>query len=146
MIRNSLKLKQTKYPSKVKMNKLQSWNGLYSNENKLQPHTIQQKNFKNIKEATKGMPIPSTSSLRACCRSVVSSSLWPHGLLYPTRLLCPWIFQARILESAAVSSSRGSSQPRDWTFISCIGRWTLYHYTTWEALRLILGYLKILHS
>ena len=80
MIRNSLKLKQTKYPSKVKMDKLQSWNGLYSNENKLQPHTIQQKNFKNIKEATKGTPIPFTASLHVCCRSVVSNSLWPHGL------------------------------------------------------------------
>ena len=36
------------------------------------------------------------------------------------------IFQARILEWAAISSSRGSSQPRDRTnvsFISCIGRW-----------------------
>ena len=30
------------------------------------------------------------------------------------------IFQARILESVAVPSSRGSSQPRDWTRVSCI--------------------------
>ena len=30
------------------------------------------------------------------------------------------IFQARILEWVAISSSRGSSQPRDWTFVSCI--------------------------
>ena len=30
------------------------------------------------------------------------------------------IFQARILEWAAISFSRGSSQPRDWTRISCI--------------------------
>ena len=30
------------------------------------------------------------------------------------------IFQARILEWVAMSSSRGSSQPRDGTFISCI--------------------------
>ena len=29
------------------------------------------------------------------------------------------IFQARILEWAAISSSRGSSQPRDWTCVSC---------------------------
>ena len=26
---------------------------------------------------------------RACCHSVMSDSLWPHGL-QPTRLLCPW--------------------------------------------------------
>ena len=35
--------------------------------------------------------------------------------------------QARILEWVAVLSSRGSSQPRDQTHISCIGRWVLYH-------------------
>ena len=38
------------------------------------------------------------------------------------------IFQARILEWVAVSSSRGSSQPRDQTCISCICRWTFYYY------------------
>ena len=35
------------------------------------------------------------------------------------------ILQARILEWAAISSSRGSSQTRDWThisYVSCIGR------------------------
>ena len=46
------------------------------------------------------------------------------------------IFQARILEWGAISSSRGSSQPRDWTYISyisCIGLQILYHWATWEA-------------
>ena len=40
------------------------------------------------------------------------------------------IFQARILEWDAISYHRGSSRPRDWThisWISCIGRWILYH-------------------
>ena len=32
------------------------------------------------------------------------------------------ISQARILEWAVISSARGSSQPRDWTHVSCIGR------------------------
>ena len=47
------------------------------------------------------------------------------------------IFQARILEWAIIPSCRGSSQSRDQTCISCvfcIGRWILYHWTTWEAL------------
>ena len=35
--------------------------------------------------------------------------------------------QARILEWVAMLSSRGSSQPRDQTHISCIVRWVLYH-------------------
>ena len=40
------------------------------------------------------------------------------------------ILQARIPEQVAMSSSRGSSRPRDQTHISCvscIGRWILYH-------------------
>ena len=43
------------------------------------------------------------------------------------------ISQARILEWVAISFSRGSSRPRDQTSISCIGRWIIYHCTTWEA-------------
>jgi len=43
------------------------------------------------------------------------------------------ISQAGILEWVAISSSMGSSRPRDWTGISCIGRWILYHWATWEA-------------
>ena len=40
------------------------------------------------------------------------------------------ILQARRLEWVAISSSRGSSQPRNQTHISCFGRWILYHCTT----------------
>ena len=46
------------------------------------------------------------------------------------------IFQARILEWDAISSSRGSSRLKDWICISCIsclGRWILYHRTTSKA-------------
>ena len=38
--------------------------------------------------------------------------------------------QARTLQRIAMPSSRGSSWPRDWTlvsYVSCIGRWVLYH-------------------
>ena len=40
------------------------------------------------------------------------------------------ILQARILVWVAMPSSRGSSWPRAWTptsYVSCIGRWVLYH-------------------
>ena len=40
------------------------------------------------------------------------------------------ILQARIMEWVDVSASRGYSQPRDqicFSFVSCIGRWVLYH-------------------
>ena len=37
------------------------------------------------------------------------------------------ILQARILEWVAVPFSRGSSQCKDGTQVSCISRWVLYH-------------------
>ena len=40
------------------------------------------------------------------------------------------ISQTRTLEWVAMPASRGSSQPRDWTHISCIGRWILCHWAT----------------
>ena len=46
------------------------------------------------------------------------------------------ILQARILEWAAIPSSRGFSWPRDRTcaaYVSCVGRLVLYHYATWEV-------------
>ena len=36
-------------------------------------------------------------------------------------------------EMVAISSSRVSSQPRDWTQISCIGRWILYQLSHQES-------------
>ena len=43
------------------------------------------------------------------------------------------ISQARTLEGAVISFLRGSSQPKDRTCISCIGRQFLYHRATREA-------------
>ena len=43
------------------------------------------------------------------------------------------ILQARILEWIAISFSRRSSPPRDWTCVSGIGRQILYHWATWEV-------------
>ena len=44
------------------------------------------------------------------------------------------ILQAGIMEWAAISFSRGSSWPRDWTCLSYTGRRILHHCITWEAL------------
>ena len=43
------------------------------------------------------------------------------------------ISQVRILKRVAISFSRGSSQPRDWTHISSIGRSTFFFFYHWEA-------------
>ena len=48
----------------------------------------------------------------------VSNSLRPHGS--PPGSSVYGILQARILEWVAMTSSRGSSWPRDWNFIFCI--------------------------
>ena len=48
------------------------------------------------------------------------------------------ILQARILKWAAISFSRGSSQPRDWTSRSSIGRQILYCWTTRETPELVI--------
>ena len=42
------------------------------------------------------------------------------------------IVQARILEWVAIPFSRGSSWPRDQTYL-LFGRWILYYWATWEA-------------
>ena len=56
----------------------------------------------------------------------------------------PGISQARILEWIAMSSSRGSSGPRDGTHISyipCIGRWVLYQQRHLGSLLYMCDYI-----
>ena len=52
------------------------------------------------------------------------------------------IFHARILEWVAIfpTPADRSSQRRDWIRVSCvsIGRWILYHCTTWEAFQSLI--------
>ena len=54
--------------------------------------------------------------------SVVSDSWPPHMDCSPPGSSVPGISQARILERVAISSSRGSSRPRDQSYVSCTGR------------------------
>ena len=57
------------------------------------------------------------------------------------------IFQARIVEWVAMPSSRGYSPPRGThiSYVSCIGRWVLYHWATWETHPLPLVRCKLRH-
>ena len=50
----------------------------------------------------------------------------------------PGIFQARVLEWVAISFSRGSSWPRDWTQVSCIAGRRFTIWTTRES-----GYIQV---
>ena len=54
------------------------------------------------------------------------------------------ISQARIPDWVAISSSTGSSWPRDWTLVFCIGRRILYSWATRE--RLCMCYIRLLIS
>ena len=69
--------------------------------------------------------------------SLLSDSLQPRNCSPPGSSVHE-ILQARILAWVAMPSSRGSSWPRDWTWVfcvSCIGRWILYHCATWEGMQ-----------
>ena len=52
-------------------------------------------------------------------RSVISDSWEPHGL-QPARLLHPWDSQGRNTRGVTIPFSRGSSQPKEWTWVFCI--------------------------
>ena len=67
-----------------------------------------------------------------CVCSVAQSCLTPCDPMdcSPPGSFVHWILQARILEWVVISYSRGSSQSRDQTRVSCIsctGRGILYH-------------------
>ena len=88
---------------------------------------------------------------KSACAHQPRSSLSPgfYGAVRPVAQLCPTlcspmdcsppgssvqrILQARILEWGVISSSRGSSQSKGQTLISCIGRRVLYHLANREA-------------
>ena len=69
-----------------------------------------------------------------CMLSCVRLLFHPMDCSPPGSSICG-IFQARILEWVTISSSRGSSWPRDQPHVSripCIGRQILYHWATWK--------------
>ena len=73
----------------------------------------------------KPQQVPLPSNMRACSVTqpcLTLCDLMDHGIL-----------QAKILERVAVSSSRGTSRPRDQTHISCTGRQILYHWANLQG-------------
>ena len=76
------------------------------------------------------------SSMRACLVVQLCPILWDLLDCSLPVFSVHGIFQARILECVAISYSRGSSRPSDWTWFSCISctvRWILYHSDTWDT-------------
>ena len=80
----------------------------------------------------------SQSNWMACYLALFCAQLCPT-LGHPMDCSLPGpsvhgILQARIQEWVAISSSRGSSQARDWTRVSCIGRHILHCWVIRDAL------------
>ena len=72
---------------------------------------------------------------RMCAPSLNHVQLFCYPMdCSPPDLPVHGISQARVLKWVAIYFSNGSSQPRDWTCVSCFGRQILYHWTTREAL------------
>ena len=59
------------------------------------------------------------------CYCLATNPLWPHGLLLP-RLLCPWEFPGKSTGVGCHLLLQGIFPTRDWTPVSCTGRWILY--------------------
>ena len=57
-------------------------------------------------------------------------------------LLCPWDFPSKNTKCIAIFFSRASSQPREQTCISFIGRQTLDHWATREAVTVTVTAVK----
>ena len=77
------------------------------------------------------IPCVCAKSLQYCL------TLWDPMDYSPPGSSVHGVLQARILEWVATPSSRASSRPRDRiriSYVSCTGRWVLYHWATWEGI------------
>ena len=122
------------------LNKSSLFSFLSHLEGKLQIATLRE-----IVNANHHLPHPCFLS---CCHLVVKSCLIfcnPMDHSRPGSFI-HGIFQARILECVATSSSRGSSGPRNQTHISCvpcIGRQILYHWAPRKVHVFLLSCCKL---
>ena len=77
-------------------------------------------------------------------------TLWDSTDCSPSGSSVHGISQVRILEWVAVSFSRGSSWPKDWTHVSCIscnGKWIFYHWATGKPIYVyLILHWKVKHS
>ena len=61
----------------------------------------------------------------------ISQALWDPMDWSPPGSSVHGILQARILEQVAISSSKGSSRPRDWARVSCVSCTAGIFFTHW---------------
>ena len=87
--------------------------------------------FEQSPPATRFGALPLTGSLRWANRAPGQEQPCHLDKVEPTPL---GTFQSRVLEWAAISFSRGSSWPRDWTRVFCIAGRRFTVWATGEAL------------
>ena len=76
--------------------------------------------------------IPTESGVHVCLVTQLCLTLWPQGTVARQAPLSMGILQARILKGVVIPSFRGSSQPRDWTQVSCIAA---RFFTVWATFK-----------
>ena len=81
--------------------------------------------------------------ISACMHAQSLSHVWlcnPNGL-QSTRLLSPWDFLGKNTGMGCHFLLQGSSQPRDWTCVSCIAGRFFHCWATWEVSVFLRFYL-----
>ena len=78
-----------------------------------------------------------------CVHAQTCPTLWDTVGCSPPGFSVYGILQARILEWVAISCSKGSSWPRDWTHVSCIAEGFFTHWATWEAAQYLHTFLNL---
>ena len=65
----------------------------------------------------------------------VLSHFWLFSTLWtvPIRFLHPWDFPGKNTQVGCHFLLQGIFPTKGWTHVSCIGRWILYHWATWES-------------
>ena len=87
--------------------------------------------------AVQNSDLPTHSYMHQCMlsRSVMSNSLWSHGL-QPGRLFCPWDFPSKNTRAGYHFLLQGiflTPGIKLASLVFCLGRQILYHRATWEA-------------
>ena len=75
----------------------------------------------------------------------VLSHFWLFSILWtvPTRFLHPWDFPGKNTRVGCHLLLQGIFPTQGWTHVSCIGRWILYHWATWESQNNIVQFSSV---
>ena len=106
------------------------------------PHScLQSHGTPNLLFVSTDLPLMDISYIGPCAWLLSPIWLFLTPWTVPTRLLCPWEFSTKNTEVGAIFSSRGSSRPRNWTWVSCISCIAGEFFTTEPPGKPIMDYI-----